>query len=406
MKPRFWSAFALSAFGYEITFFIATLVVFNRGRDPFDVGLFTAITLAPKLLAPFFGTVCARIGGRAALSAACGTAGVLIACLGFIGGGPPLFILWFLISCLFVIISNVRTTLMVDLMGRQGNRKGNSAVLLTLNAARIVVPLLGGIGSLALPPRLFFGLIGIVHLAAMCLAWTSDASPSRPKNVGAIDPLDSFRRGAREIAGNPVLSLLVAIVILRQVFLGVQTSFFVVYVKSLLRLGDAEYGYFIAAIGAGSIAGSLLGSRLKSTGRPGLPLLIGLGAHFLSFAGLGRVRTLWGAVALMGASFAVFYATVVSLHSLRDLSTPSAVRGEVYGVTTAAGVPPAIISMLAGSFFMRTTGIQSVLTVCGAGATACLVLCFAFLGRRSSKREGARERVTRKTAFRKGESIS
>jgi len=390
MKVRFWSAFALSALGYEITFFAMTLIVFNRRRDPFDVGLFTALTFAPQLVAPFFGMVSARIGGRTGLSAACGVAGVLIACVGMVKGALPLFVVWFLVSCLFVFISNVRTTLMVDLMGRRENRKGNSAVLLTLNAARIVVPILGGIASLALPPQIFFGLIGIVYLIAMCLAWMSDTAPVQRKNEGAIGPIGPFLRGVREIAGHPDLSFLAVIVILRQVFLGVQTSLLVVYVKSLLRFGDLEYGYFMGAIGAGSIVGSLLGLRWGSQGRQRLPLAVGLSVHFLGFAALGFVRSLEGAIALMSGSFIMFYATLVSLHSLRDRSTSSKSRGEVYGTITAAGVLPAVISMLVGSFLIRTMGIRWVLIASGTCATGCLVLWVLLHGRWSLKRERAR----------------
>jgi MFS family permease len=391
MRSRFWSAFALSAFGYEITFFAMTLVVFNRSRNPFDVGLFTALTFAPKLLAPFFGMVSARIGGRRGLSAACGITGVLIACVGVLRDTPALFVLWFLISCLFVFISNVRTTLMVDLMGSRRNQKGNATVLLTLNGARIVVPVLGGLASLALPARLFFGLIGMVYLVAMFLAWVSDPRPTAQKPIRLIGP---FLRGAREIAGHPDLLFLAAIVIIRQVFLGVQTSLFVVYVKSFLRLGDVHYGYFMAAIGAGSIVGSLVGSRWKSAGQRRVLLATGLGSHFLSFAALGYVRSLGGAVVLMGVSFAVFYATLVSLHSLRDRSTPSEFRGVVYGTITAAGVLPSVISMLVGSFMIRTIGIGSVLVACGTCATGCLVLCVALFGRASSNHTGAPECAT------------
>ncbi len=394
MRSRFWSAFALSALGYEITFFAMTLVVFNRTRSPFDVGLFTALTIAPKLLAPIFGMVSARIGGRNGLSAACGITGVLIACVGVVRDTPMIFILWVLISCLFVFISIVRTTLMVDLTGSQKNQKGNATVLLTLNGARIVVPILGGIASLALPPQLFFALIGLVYLVAMCLAWASIPASTVRMHEGENRLIVPFFRGAREIARHPDLLFLAVITILRQVFLGVQTSLFIVYVKSFLRLGDVHYGYFMAAISAGSIVGSLVGSRWKSAGQRRVLLAVGLGLHFLSFAVLGYVRSLGGAIALMGASFAVFYATLVSLHSLRDQSTPSEVRGVVYGTVTAAGVLPGVISMLVGSFMIRTMGIGSVLAACGACATGCLVLCVVLCGRAQPNHTGAPARAT------------
>ncbi len=388
MKPRFWSAFTLSAFGYETAFFAMTLFIFNRGRNPLDVGLFTALTLLPKLVAPLFGMVSARIGGRKSMSAACGMAGILIACVGFPRTAAPLFVLWFLISCLFVFISNVRTTLMVDLMGHRDNRKGNAAVLLALNATRIVVPALGGIASLWLPAWLFFCCIGIVYLAAMCLAWGPDVKHGRSEKKESIDLIGPFVRGIRGLVDHPELRFLAGVAILWQLFLGVKTTLFVVYVKSLLELGDVEYGYFMAAIGIGSIAGSMLGPRLRESWRQKPVLIFGLCAHFLSFAALGLIRSLWGAVALMGGSFAVFYAALVSLHSMRDRSTPSDIRGMVYGAMTAAGTPPAVISMLAGSFMIRTMGIGGVSAACGICAAVALVLLSIF-DKRSANREAA-----------------
>jgi MFS family permease len=177
-----------------------------------------------------------------------------------------------------------------------------------------------------------------------------------------------------------------------------QTSLFVVYVKSFLRRGDVEYGYFMAAIGAGCIVGSLLGSRWGIPERRRVFLAVGLGALFLSFAALGYVRSLGGAMALMSVSFTVFYATLVSLHSLRDRSTPSEIRGEVYGTITAAGVLPAVISMLAGSFMIRKVGIQGVLLACGACAAASSVLCVAIRG-------GAQLGATPEISLKKGEGI-
>jgi MFS family permease len=86
----------------------------------------------------------------------------------------------------------------------------------------------------------------------------------------------------------------------------------------------------------------------------------------------------------------MFYATLVSLHSLRDRSTSSKSRGEVYGTITAAGVLPAVISMLVGSFLIRTMGIRWVLIASGTCATGCLVLWVLLHGRWSLKRERAR----------------
>ena len=54
---RFFAAFLLSAFGYEFLFFVMTLYVFEISQNAFKVGIFAALTLAPRLFASGYGII-------------------------------------------------------------------------------------------------------------------------------------------------------------------------------------------------------------------------------------------------------------------------------------------------------------------------------------------------------------
>ena len=66
-RSAFGTAFFLSAFGYEVLFFCMTLRVYDISRKAIEVGVFTAITLLPKLISPACGVLVDRLGARRTL---------------------------------------------------------------------------------------------------------------------------------------------------------------------------------------------------------------------------------------------------------------------------------------------------------------------------------------------------
>jgi formate hydrogenlyase subunit 3/multisubunit Na+/H+ antiporter MnhD subunit len=77
-------------------------------------------------------------------------------------------------------------------------------------------------------------------------------------------------------------------------------------------------------------------------------------------------------LALVTISFAFFYATIVSTHSLRDQGTPIGYRGRVYGFIVAILTPAALLSFLTGSYLAGVVGVEKVLI--GAGGLALVSL--------------------------------
>jgi MFS family permease len=122
----------------------------------------------------------------------------------------------------------------------------------------------------------------------------------------------------------------------------------------------------------GSVLGSVLGPRLAAKFDRKKLIVRGLAAHYASFASLGISRSFPVSLALVTMSFAFFYATIVSTHSLRDQGTPVEYRGRVYGFIVATLTPAALVSFLVGSYLAGVVGVEKVLI--GAGGLALLSL--------------------------------
>jgi MFS family permease len=153
-------------------------------------------------------------------------------------------------------------------------------------------------------------------------------------------------------------------------------------VKQFLGRGSDGYGIFMTMAGVGSVMGSVLGPRLAAKFDRRRLILWGLAAHYVTFASLGISRSFPASLALVTISFAFFYATIVSTHSLRDQGTSIEYRGRVYGFIVAILTPAALVSFLAGSYLAGVIGVENVLI--GAGGLALVSLAALHMRQGSS----------------------
>ena len=181
-----------------------------------------------------------------------------------------------------------------------------------------------------------------------------------------------MREGARYVLANRDLRYLGTVAFLWRLCLGCQLPLFVVYVKQFLGKGSDGYGIFMTMAGVGSILGSVLGPRLAAKFDRRKLILWGLAVHYVSFACLGITRSFPASLALVTISFAFFYATIVSTHSLRDQATPIEYRGRVYGFIVGILTPAALVSFLVGSYLAGIVGVEKVLISAGGLALVSL----------------------------------
>jgi len=369
----FGLAFLLSAFGYEFMVFVMTVHIYDLTGSAMNVGLFTALTFLPRLFSPYYGSLSDRYPrGRIFSVASIGIAlGVFL--VAGISGIAWTYTIWFLISILLMTIMNVRPAIMTEILPKDNYLHGNATMLVSLNAARLAAPMIGGLVALKWNVSLLLHLTAVVYVAAALLGLATRLAPPAQGASRSTDAVFAhMREGARYLLANRDLRYLGTVAFLWRLFLGCQLPLFVVYVKQFLGRGSDGYGIFMSMAGVGSVLGSVLGPRLAATFDRRKLILWGLAAHYVTFACLGVTRSFPASLALVTISFAFFYTTIVSTHSLRDQATPIEYRGRVYGFITGILTPAALVSFLVGSYLAGIVGVEKVLI--GAGGLALLSL--------------------------------
>jgi len=323
-----------------------------------------------------------RYGRAEVFGAAAVATALLVANMGYSPGLLWIYAIWLLISVLLTVISTVRTALMTEIMAGDGFLLGNSAVLGSLNCAKMLAPALAGLARVAFRTATLFLAPGAVSLAVAALN-RRIVIPPRTDQPRTRKLLPEVAAGLRYILDSPHLRFLIAVAFLWALFLRLQLPLFVVYVKAHLGGGDPEYGLFMTVAGLGSILGSLAGPWLMR-GRNHLTVaMAGLTVHYASFVLLGLVNSFAVALAAVFGGYVFFYAALVGLHSLRDRATAGDIRGRVYGSVTAVLTPSAILSMLGGGYLANIFGAENVLAGAGLAAIGTLYLLYycAYRGR-------------------------
>lgn len=375
----FFTAFILSAFGYEFIFFVMTLYVFDLSHNAFKVGIFAALTLAPRLFASFYGIIIDRYARAKVLVAVSGIVGLLMFAMVLMPNLNAIYVLWTLTAVFLTCVATTRTALMTELMASDGFVRGNSMVLVFLNVAKVGAPLIAGVASVFYSIDTLFYLTGGLYLAVMVAAGQVRLPGAVPVMARQKNFLGDLKEGLEYMRQNLDVRFLLSIAVLWRLFIGLQISLFVVYIKDFLGGSDTEYGLFMTTIGLGSIFGSLLGPWVVRQLRYSTLVFWGLLLHYSCFTVLGFLHDFRAALVVAFLGYVTFYATLVGLHSLRDKATRIDMRGRVYGSVTSVLTPPAIISMLGGGYLSDLFGVDCVLI--GAGILAMGSFLLLFWGR-------------------------
>jgi len=364
---NFLVAYLLSAFGYEFIFFGMTIYVYEMSQSAFKVGVFAALTFLPRIFASFYGIIADRYNRKEVFTCVTAITGCLVAIMVLYSDIAWIYLVWLLISVFLTFIFNVRTALMTEIMTQDNYLHGNSLVLVLLNSAKVCAPVLAGLVSNTLGVTSLFYSTSIIYFmaAVFCTQLRLPSVITTKKNQKTITDLKEALQYMRE---NHDVRFLLSVGVLWRLFIGLQVSLFVIYIKSYLSGSDTDYGLFMTIIGVGSILGSLVGPWLVKRAPYSSVIFWGLSLHYASFILLGLLHDFYSALLVVFLSYIVFYATLVGLHSLRDKSTLINMRGRVYGSVTAIMTPPAIISMLAGGYLANLFGVEKILI--GAGITA------------------------------------
>jgi MFS family permease len=305
-------------------------LVLLLGGSPLELATVMALQFAPSLLlAPVGGVLADRIDKRKALMATQFTAMVetsALFVLTFTGVVQiwHIFLLAFILGLVRAVDSPVRQAFAAEMVPREDLVNAIALNSATFNAARVIGPAIAGVTLALWGPAFNFALDGVTYIAV--LAGLKMMNPSELHRVERPDAFasvwSSIGEGIHYSWRTPTVRWPLILLAGTATFGMNFQTLLPLFTKFTLGMGAEGYGALYAAMGLGSLIGSLslafAGSR-----RPLLGMILGGGIVFAIF------ELILGLVPTIAVSFPVI--VVVGLASMLMVNT--------INVTVQHGVP-------------------------------------------------------------------
>jgi predicted MFS family arabinose efflux permease len=378
---RLFAAQLVSQVGSWMQSVAQSWLVLQLTPSPFKLGLIGTLQFGPILLLSIAaGALADRVPKRRLLvttqSVQCGYSLALAA---LVASGHAQYWHVAVLACATGIVGALdgpaRQSFVADLVGA---RDVGSAVALnsaSFNAARIVGPALGGlvIARWGVVPAFLANGVGLL-ISIIALSRMSTAGAPRGRRGASVtaeiaEGLGYIRR-SREIL--ITLGLLTAVS-----FCVFNFSVYVpLIVRTVLHIGAEGFGFLMAALGVGAVAGALAVSVLGKPRRALLVAAAGLacaGLFSLSFA-----RHFWVAAPILTWTGFFGIILVAGANTTLQLAAPDELRGRVMSVYTLVwgGAFP-IGAFVVGAISERW-GVGRALLVQGLGGMAAVGALFAW----------------------------
>jgi MFS transporter, DHA3 family, macrolide efflux protein len=369
------------------------------------MGLLLASMMLPMaLLAPIGGAVADRFPRIRILIVCDGIAGIalLLLAAAMLSGRcsrPVLVVLLFAVTLASGVVSGffqpALAAAIPDLVPKERLAAANSLNQFSIQAAQLIGQGVGGVlYQLLGAPRLFL-FDGLSFLFAAGSESLVRIPPRPPRErlgfaASARQFAASIREGFAYVRRTPGLLPFMAAPASYNFFTMAVFPLLPFLVKLNLHAGAEWYGFLVAAIGGGTIAGFLLAGLLRVAGEARarfLLVVMPLSPTPLILAGFVHRPVLALPVAFaLGAMLGLIN---VNLATLLQSSTPPELRGRVMGLWAALATSLAPLGMALGGFAGDLTGknIPLVFTTCGA---LTVLIIGATVGRRSTRRFLAR----------------
>jgi MFS family permease len=399
----YWTGQVVSLIGTWMQQVSLPWLVLALGGTPLQLGYVAVLQFGPAMfLAPFGGVFADRIDKRHALIAA------------QIGAASQAFILFlltatgvveiwmvmvmaFMLGLVNAIDMPVRQALAADLVPR--NLLANAIALnsMAFNSARVVGPALAGViiaigtgitGSAVAGVAINLGINTFTYSGVLTGLIRMNPHEIRRAQKPERHPpvLHSLAEGFRYSVRTPL-------VLWCLVLLGGIAAFgfnfqilLPLFATDVLNLDSAGYGGLYAAMGIGSLAGSLTLAFMRQ--RRAIPLMLVGGLVFAALlVGIGLVRSMWLAVPLvMGAGYASML-MINTINATVQANVTDALRGRVmsFYVTVFAGSAP--LGGLFAGFVAEGWGTPAAFLV-GAAFSGVTLMVVAY-GLRAAARRGS-----------------
>lgn len=239
------------------------------------------------------------------------------------------------------------------------------------------IGLIGPVAGLAIlavgPPWVAFAVNAVSFgLSVWLVNGTGDLgrSAASESSTGVVRQLSA---GARAVAGDAGLVVLLAIVSAVMMLRGFELVLHVRIAEETLGLGATGYGWISAALGVGALLATPWVSRVGIPARPGAVLLVSALAGCVSLAMLSVMSDPTITMLLMaieGAGIIVF--EVASL-TLLQLVTRHDLLGRVIGIQNAASGAAKLAGAVAAPALVAAFGLQPALAIAAALVTLVIM---------------------------------
>lgn len=398
----YWSGQVVSLVGVWMQQVSLPWLVLALGGSAIQLGFVALLQFGPSMfLAPFGGVVADRIDKRHALiasqAAACIQAFVLflIVATGVVQI-PMVMVMAFLLGLVNAVDMPMRQALASDLVPRHLLANAIALNSMAFNSARVVGPALAGVIIAAGTTATGSTIAGVaVNLAINTLTYAGVLTGllrMNPREIRRMERperhppvLESLREGFRYAVRTPL-------VLWCLVLLGGIAAFgfnfqilLPLFATGILDLGADGYGALFAAMGIGSLAGSLTLAVLRR--RRAIPLMLGGGLVFsFLLVAIAISRSVWLAAPLILAAGYSSMLMINTINATVQANVTDALRGRVmsFYVTVFAGSAP--LGGLFAGFAAETWGTPTAF-VAGAVLSLATVGIVA-LGLRAAGRRG------------------
>jgi len=363
-------AYLLSAFGYEFLTFVLTLRVYQLTGRAGDVGVFMAVSFLPRVFSPFYGSLTDRHRRNVLFFVVCLFTAALTLLLARQETPAALYAVWFAVSVLAMVILNLRSAVLTQVMSERYRPHVNALVLAFLNAARLAAPVIGGIAAALWSAAGVLSLCAAIYICAAAAGLFLRLADVRRPAAAMSGIVADIGRGMTAIWRNGDLMALVWVAVVWRLCFGFHSGLLVVYVVEVLGKDGIAFGILTSAMAAGSILGCIVGPLVGRRFAPSAVMRTGMTANFVLTGMLGMIASYPLAVACVVAANAALYAVAVAVHTARDRVIPADCRGRIIGCNTLISAIPALVSMLAGGWLADVIGIRMLFVGAGVAAVA------------------------------------
>lgn len=350
-------------------------LVYRLTGSAFALGLVGFATLLPVLILGLFGGVLAdRLPKRKLLVAAQSVAMLQAAGLAWLtfSGNVEVWQVIAFAACLGVVNAvelPTRHSFVVEMVGKEDLHNAIGLNSSIFHMARVMGPLLAGVLVAAFGEAWCFAINAASFTAVIAglLAMRLQSAPPKPSSASIREHMFE---GVRYAWNTPLVRAILALITIASVMGSSSVVLLPVFAGDIFGRGPEGLGTLTAALGLGSLLGSLvMAGRSRATGLNRIAVwgCAGLGAGLTLFA---QTPFFWGASAFLIPTGFALMALMASCNTMLQLSAPDDMRGRVMSLYTMLYMGMAPFGSLIAGLLAQWLGAPLAVTILGL---CCLV---------------------------------